>query len=91
MEKYIGLQDITKKYLHADLKNVNIHYENNDKILIHIEYNDNIYLYDYELEVDKTTHKTSFVHHDCLGHGAETMLQRNLDFEHAIEEYLFTK
>lgn len=89
MEKYSGLAEITHDLLHAELLNLAISYENNNYLDIHIEYKDDVYLYDYELGINKIKHCTEFIHHTCNGHGAETELKRNIAFEKAVEDYLF--
>lgn len=89
MEKYKGLSEITQNILHADLLNLAINYENDHYIDVHIEYKDGVYLYDYEIGIDKDTHTTEFIHHICIGHGAEANLNRNMQFEKAVEDYLF--
>ncbi len=91
MEKYTGLAEITKQHLDADLYNLSIHYEGKDYLNVHIEYKDNVYIYDYDLGIDKINHTTEFFKHDCNGHGAQTSLKRNVEFEKAIETYLFHK
>ena len=91
MEKYQGLSEITYEYFHAHLSNLNINYETEDYVNIHIEYSDDVYHYDYDLGIDKNTHERSFLKHDCIGHGAETHLLRNVAFEEAVEQYLFNK
>lgn len=89
MEKYNGLSEITKNILHADLLNLVINYENDHFVDVHIEYKDDVYFYDYELGIDKESHTSEFIHHICIGHGAETVLKRNIEFEKAVEDYLF--
>lgn len=91
MEKYQGLSEITYEFFHATLSNLNISYEGDNFINIHIEYDDNVYHYDYDLGIDKITHNRTFYKHDCMGHCAETHLKRNIAFEEAIEAYLFHK
>ena len=89
MEKYQGLSEITLEHFNAKLVNLNINYETSDYVNIHVEYSDNVYHYEYELGIDKVTHKRDFLKHDCHNHSAETDLLRNTKFEEAIENYLF--
>ncbi len=91
MQKYKGLSELTKEYLQGTLCNLSMNYETDDFVNIHIEYTDDIYVYDYCLGINKDTHVRSFFNHDCVGHFSEVHLERNIPFEEAIETYLFAK
>ena len=91
MEKYQGLTDITEHILHGHLNSCSIQYDNEKFICVHIEYNDDVFVYDYDMEIDKEHHTSLCTKHFCHNHGAQTDLNANNEFEHAVVDYLFHK
>lgn len=89
MEKYNGLSEITENHLHGHLNTCSIQYDKKDAICIHIEYNDDVFVYDYDMRIDKKSHSTECTNHYCHNHGAQTNLNKNNEFEHAVVDYLF--
>jgi len=89
MEKYKGFNDITHQILNGDICKMDIHYEDEKSVKVHIEYKDGVFTYDYDMSINRESHKVDFIAHHSLGHFSETKLNRNIQFEEAISSFLF--
>ena len=88
MNKFDGVKVIVQNVFSADLKHLDVEYTDDSHIIVHVEYQDKNFIYDYDLEIDKKSHQTTFIQHHSIGHGFETDLRRNVEFEHKVEEYI---
>lgn len=90
MEKYTYLQNLTKKFLHGDLSEMRMEYENAVNTVVDIIYTDeNHYNFDYKFEVNNKSKKLKFISHICDYANENIELKRNKTFEEAVKTFLF--
>ena len=91
MEKFASFGKITNKFLHGNLGELSINYEdeNHLKVSVTYEYN-NYYLLDYLLEVNLLDRSIDFIAHHAKGSLDRVELNREEEFEKAVSEYLFS-
>ena len=91
MKEYAEIASITNQYLGGSLDRLTIEYKEENSLFISILYcGDHDILYDYDIEVDSSNKKFSF-----LGHHSKSMLHkfsldRDTKFELALTTYLFS-
>lgn len=90
MEKYSYLQNLTKKFLHGDLSEMRMQYENAVYTVVDIIYTDDShYNFDYKFEVNNKSKKVKFISHICDYANENIELKRNKTFEEAVNTFLF--
>ena len=90
MEKYSFLRDLTKKYLHGDLSEMRMQYENEVYTVVDIIYlDDRHYSFDYKFEVNNKSKKVKFISHICDYANEDFGLKRQIAFEEAVNTFLF--
>jgi hypothetical protein len=90
MEKYSYIQDLTKNFLHGDLSEMRMQYENAVYTVVDVIYTDDShYNYDYKFEVNNKTKKVKFISHICDYANQDFELKRQKGFEEAVKSFLF--
>jgi|LGVF01.2.fsa_nt_gb hypothetical protein len=91
MEKYAGFTKITTEFLSGKLEELSLSYEDASHLQVSITYEyNNYYWLDYQLEVDLTSKKVDFISHHANGSLDKVELNREVEFEQAVGEYLFS-
>lgn len=91
MEKYTYLKELTKTFLHGDLSEIKVRYENSVYTVVDINYTDDShYNFDYKFEVENMTNKIKFISHICDYANEAFELKRETKFEDAVNSFLFS-
>lgn len=90
MEKYNALTQITDTHLDGVLCRLVMEYENKSDLHISMQYKDRFETwYDYELIVHKNKRSVDFIKHDRYSSIDCLHLNRVIDFEQALVDYLY--
>lgn len=90
MEKYASISKITEKYLDGRLCKLTMEYDTPEQLMLSVLYEDqNDYWFDYQLQIDRTEEKVSFLRHHSEGILKSAELNRESRFEKAISNYFF--
>lgn len=90
MEKFAGFTKITNKFLHGTLEELKFNYEDKDHLQVSVTYEyNNYYWLDYQIEINLRNKQVDFVAHHAKGSLDKVELNREVEFENAVSEYLF--
>ncbi len=91
MEKFSSFTEITDKYLHGKLEELNVSYGDNKSLNVNIAYEyNNYYTLNYEVFVDLNERAVNFIAHRSSGGLNKIDLNREKGFEEAISNYFFS-
>ncbi len=90
MEKFTSFGKITNKYLHGDLGELILNYEDENHLQVSVSYEyNNFYMLDYEVEINLLNKSIDFISHRSKGSLNRVNLSREKEFEQAVSDYLF--
>lgn len=91
MEKFANFTKITDEFLNGKLEELSINYDGNNHLKVSVTYEDdtNFWL-DYLLEVNLTSQVIHFIAHHIKGSLDKVELARELEFEKAVGDFLFS-
>ncbi len=89
MEKYDRISKITQDYLDGKLGKLHLNYNDNHSLDLVIEYQDSHEIwFDYEMILDLKTGKVCTASHQSEGYLNKVTLDRQIQFEDAVQKYL---
>lgn len=89
MKGYVLIDESVKKYLSGDLTEIKMDFDDKEKILLTIFYEDEYHIpCSYQLNFMRLSHKLDLVYHTCRKRGVLLDIERNSDFEKKIVDYL---